>query len=234
MLRGALLQQAQHLVGFLHGEHAGGLVEDEQAVPQQELLEDFQFLFLPGGEVADLRPQGHGEGLAVHEVGQRGALPAPAHPAGHAIEGEREVFGDGEVRHQGEVLVDHAQARGVGVARAGEVGLLAVEHDRTAGRAVVAHDALDQGALAGAVAAQQGVEAARGDAQRHAVEGGEGAEAFGEVDHLQPGGRAGRSVGGRRFGFGGERAHRPATTAALVATAPNTPPCISTMLTAAS
>ena len=57
----------------------------------------------------------------------------------------------------------------------------AVDADLAGVGRVVAHDALDQGRLAGAVLAQQRVDAAGGDVERDVLERGERAEALGQA-----------------------------------------------------
>ncbi len=104
---------------------------------------------------------------------------------GWAVKGAQgHVFGHGHGGHRGEMLVDHANAKVVGILGAGDgAGLLAHQHI-PGGGGVKAHDAFHQGAFAGPVFAQQSVKAAGGDFDRDLVEGGEGAKAFGEIDHL--------------------------------------------------
>ena len=84
---------------------------------------------------------------------------------------------------------------------------------------VVAHDALDQRALAGAVLAEQRVHRARPQLQRDGVERDQRAEALGQATRLQ-----------------GERlAHDSASSSAReVVTAPKTPFCILTIFSAAA
>ena len=83
------------------------------------------------------------------------------------------------------MLIDHAQAEGVR-----SMGifdhLLAVADDKLARVGpVISHDAFDQRRLAGAVLAEQRVEAAGGHFQRHLVERGKGAKALGHRQHLE-------------------------------------------------
>ncbi len=54
---GALAQRAQHLVGLLRRQHRRGLVQDQQARAQEQLLEDLQLLLLPGRQVRRRRVQ---------------------------------------------------------------------------------------------------------------------------------------------------------------------------------
>ena len=73
-----------------------------------------------------------------------------------------QVLRRGQRRHQREVLVDHADAMGVGGhARIVDLNLVVVDHHLAARRLVEAHDALDQRRLAGAVLAEQGMQRCR-------------------------------------------------------------------------
>ena len=85
---------------------------------------------------------------------------------------------------------------------------------------VIAHDALDQRALAGAVLAEQRVQAAGPDPHRDLVERDEVAETLGHADGLDA-----ESAGG---------GHQPSASRNAFAseTAPNTPPCILIILMA--
>ncbi len=98
---------------------------------------------------------------------------------------------------QREVLVDHPQTELVGMARVADDALRPVDEHAAGVRVVIAHEALHQRALAGAVLAEDGVERARGEPQRHVVERDEVAEPLGHADDLDVG-RAG----------GGHVAHR--------------------------
>src|SRR5690242_1537627 len=110
-----------------------------------------------------------------------------------------------------------------------DLDLAAVQQDLPLVGGVVAHGALHQGALARAVLAQQRVERALLHPHRHIVERRQGAEALGEAHQLER-----RCAFVRRERRGADGVHATASiTAAELATAPNTPPCISTILSAA-
>ena len=117
------------------------------------------------------------------------------------------------------MLVDHAQPQLVRLARMGNRHLPLVQQDLALVGGVVAHGALHQRALARTVLAQQRMEGAGFDLHRHVVERGHRAEALGKADQLE--GRRGRHASAFR-------------TAAEWATAPKTPPCISTIFKAAA
>src|SRR5260221_300751 len=124
------------------------------------------------------------------------------------------------------MLVDHAEAERRGIARAGDLGLPAVDQHLAGGRAIEAHHALHQRRLAGAVLAEQRVERAGRHLDRDVVERRESAEAHRHADRLDADGRGRRSLAGMAHGS-------RSTTEAERAMAPNTPPCIVTILIAA-
>ena len=72
------------------------------------------------------------------------------------LDAEHDVLGDGEHRHEHEVLVDHADAGGDRVARAAERDRLAVDQDLALVGLVEAVQDVHQRGLAGAVLAEQG------------------------------------------------------------------------------
>ena len=78
---------------------------------------------------------------------------------------EHDVLGDGEDRDQHEVLVDHADAGGDGVAGRGERDRLAVDDDLALGRLEQPVEHVHQRRLAGTVLTEQAVDLARLDGQ---------------------------------------------------------------------
>src|SRR5262249_24757178 len=127
---------------------------------------------------------------------------------------------------------DHADTDGVRVVRRSDLALAAAHDDLARVGRVVSDQALHEGALAGAVLAQERRERAGRDAQRDAVERREGAEALGHAEHFDV---DGPPLSGRRRG--GSRHHAGFWIAAMKSaerdTAPKTPPCIVTILIAA-
>ncbi len=117
------------------------------------------------------------------------------------------------------MLIDHAEAERVRLARARDVDLAVADHDAAAVGPVIAHDAFDERRFAGAVLAEQRVNGARLHAHRHGLERDEVAEPLADVDRLDGQGRGGGHAMSRM-----RSAERP--------TAPKTPPCILTILTA--
>jgi hypothetical protein len=134
------------------------------------------------------------------------------------------------------VLVDHAEAEGVRGTRIVDLLFTAVDHDVAGVRPVIAHDALDQRALAGAVLAEQRMERRGRHLQRNLVQRGEFAEALGHRHPLDAD-RAVRHRRRREVGnlLGDLDRHAIASIRAEDPdTAPNTPPCILIILMACS
>ena len=232
------VEHAEDLVGFRGRQHGGRLVEDHEAAGEIELLQDLDLLLLARGEARDGPIEVELERDRLHEAGEPLALAAPGDHGGHVVARHDQVLRHRHARHQREVLVDHADAERVGIVR-GANGLLARSHHDLAGVGlVVADQALHERALARAVFPEERVEGARRDARRHVLEGGDAAEALGHADDLHADGaiRAFLSHCGRdRRRTVGHQASAVTTGTRSVerATAPNTPPCIVIILTAA-
>ena len=154
-------QHAQYFVGLPRRKHRGRLVENEEAALQIELLQDLAFLPLAGGDRRHLGAERNAERHAVEKGFELAGLLAPIHHRRQLGARQHEVLGHGHGRNRGEVLVDHAEAERVSGARILDCLLVVVDQNVARIRPVIAHDAFDQRALAGAVLAEQRVEAAR-------------------------------------------------------------------------
>ena len=86
--------------------------------------------------------------------------PVDPAPAAQRLTAHEDVLGDREVGEEGRLLVDHRDARGLGLGGRAEVDVLAPEAQRARVAAVHAGDDLDQRGLAGAVLAHQRVDRA--------------------------------------------------------------------------
>src|SRR3977135_3818554 len=132
------------------------------------------------------------------------------------------------------MLVHHAQAERVRRAWIVDRLFAAVDQDAARIRLVVTHDAFHQGALAGAVLAEERMERSGRHLQRHLVEGGELAETLGHRHRLD----ADRALGHRRRRqmegvLGDLDGHAMVSISAPeFEPAPNTPPCILIILMA--
>ena len=119
-------QDGEDLLGLLRRQDGRRLVEDEDPGLAVERLEDLDPLLPADRQRADL---GVGVDLEAEPPAELddpplGLLAVEEDRVGHRLFAEDDVLGDGEDRDEHEVLVDHADAAGDGVGRAGQVDLL--------------------------------------------------------------------------------------------------------------
>ena len=115
-------QHGQKLVHLLRGQHGRGLVEDQDLGAPIERLEDLDPLLLADRQAVDARVRIDREAMAPRELGDtRRHRPAILEQR-RARRGlpEHQVLGDGERRHQHEVLMHHAEPMADGVVRRAE------------------------------------------------------------------------------------------------------------------
>ena len=174
-------QDGEELVRLLRGEHGGRLVEDEDVRTAVERLDDLDRLLLGHGHIVDLLVRVEVEAVALADA-------ADARGRGLEIElfieAERDVLSGGEDVDQLEVLVDHADAVAVGIARGADDDLLAVDEDLSLVGEVNAREHVHERGLAAAVFAEQRQDLAPVDIEPDAVIGDDGAEALGNVAHF--------------------------------------------------
>ena len=174
-------QDGEELVRLLRGEHGGRLVEDEDIRAAVERLDDLDRLLLGHGHVIDLLIRVELEAVALADA-------ADARGRGLEIElfieAERDVLSGGEDVDQLEVLVDHADAVTVGIARGADDDLLAVDEDLSLVGEVNAREHVHERGLAAAVFAEQRKDLAPVNIQPDAVIGDDCAEALGDVAHF--------------------------------------------------
>ena len=110
---GQVAHDLEQLVGLARREHGRRLVEDQDVGLPVQRLEDLHALLRADGEVLDQRRGVDGEPVLA------GELADPRRRRGDVEERplvrlcpEHDVLGDGEHRHELEVLVDHARRRG--------------------------------------------------------------------------------------------------------------------------
>ena len=156
------LQVADHLEEVAHfafGEAAGGLVEGQHLGVEHQRLGDLQHLPLGDGEAAHL---GGRIDVFAQPFQRRGRGPAHRLAVDEAQLGrqvaEHEVLLHAHVRHQVQLLVDHRDAGLDGVPGGAEVHAPAAQFQVAGGGAVGPGEDLEQGRLAGAVLADQGVD----------------------------------------------------------------------------
>ena len=174
-------QHGKELVRLLRGEHGGRLVEDEDIRAAVERLDDLDRLLLGHGHIVDLLVRVKVEAVALADA-------ADARGRGLEIElfleTERDVFSGSEDVDQLEVLVDHADAVAVGIARGADDDLLAVDEDLSLVGEVNAREHVHERGFAAAVFAEQRQDLAPVDIEPDAVIGDDGAEALGDVAHF--------------------------------------------------
>ena len=151
---------AEHLVGFVGGEDRSRLVQDQEAAAEVELLEDLQLLLFASCQCPHRLIQRHLERHPGHEGGQRLALGPPVDDRGGGVAADHEVFGGGQRGHQGEMLIDHAEAEGVGGLRVGDLRLAPADQHLAGSGVVKTHHAFDERGFSGTVLAQQGMKCA--------------------------------------------------------------------------
>ncbi len=172
-------QDGEELFGLLGGKDGGGLIQNQDVRPPVEHLEDLHRLLLRHRHVVDLFA-----GIDVKAVLFADLL----HPAGGGpeIEGplplqaQDDVLCRGEHVHQLEVLVDHADAQGVGVLGGADGDLPPAHADVSLVWEVDAGDHVHQGGLAASVLPQKGENLAAPDLQINPVVGHDAAEALGD------------------------------------------------------
>ncbi len=112
-----LAQEPEDLVRLARRQHRGRLVEDEEALVEIEELQDFELLLLARREARDRPVERDAKRHPLEEGFERPALLAPVDEGRRVGAADDEVLGRGQRRHQGEVLVDHADAERLRVAR---------------------------------------------------------------------------------------------------------------------
>jgi hypothetical protein len=165
------------------GQGGGGLVHDQNAGVEGEGLGDLDDLLVGDGQAAawlvgvevDAEAGDQAGGGSVH-----GPVVDPAEAAA-GLAAHEDVLGDGQVREERRLLVDHRDA---GVPRVGgtvEDHGLAVDHHPAAVRAVHPREHFDQGRFPGAVLPCECVCLAGEELQGHALQSPYGTEGLGRV-----------------------------------------------------
>jgi hypothetical protein len=217
-----------------HDEHRGRLIKNENAALEVELLEDLAFLPLAGRDRQYLGVHRDAERHALEKGFELRLLLLPVDDGRKLRARQHEVLRHRHGGYRSEMLIDHAEPERVRGVRIFNYLLSVADYEFALVCPIISHDAFDQRRLAGAVFAEQGVEAASGHFQRYLVEGGKGTEAFGhgqglEAKRLHRNDKR-RSISGRCGQFDG---HAIASINAVeLDTAPKTPPCILIILIA--
>src|SRR5207247_7490836 len=97
---------------------------------------------------------------------------------------DEDVLRNGQIRKEARLLVHDRDAERACSRRPGNLDRLAVEEDRAAVGLMDAREDLDEGALARAVLADEGMDLARQEIQGHLVEGLRRGESLGDPPQL--------------------------------------------------
>ena len=184
-----LAQDAEDLLRLLRRQHRRWLVQHQHPRVAVQGLQDLDPLLPADRQGADrlVRVDLPAEPVAELPDAVLGCRAVQEYPPRHRLLAEQDVLGHRQHRHQHEVLVDHADAAPDGVVRAGDLDCLAVEQDLAGighGQAV---EDVHEGALAGAVLAEQGVDLPLADLEVDAVVGHDPGVALGDAAHLEHG-----------------------------------------------
>ena len=167
------LEQRAEPLHVVAGERRGGLVEQQQAGAARDRAGDLDLLL--GGE----RERPHlGVGVDVVEAEVRECAahlrlrfaPSDAPAEAGGLVGQQHVLHDREVADQGDFLIGGLDAVPVGVARRVDAGGAAEQRNFAGVRPAEAAQHLDQRRLARAVLAEQRMDLAARDGERHVVE----------------------------------------------------------------
>ncbi len=182
-----LPHDVEQFVGFLRGEHGGGLVKDQHLGVADQCLDDFHALLHAHGQVLDDRIGINAEPVAIGDLADAGAGLLEVQDAGRAgvLVAQGNVLGDREDGDEHEVLVHHADPGGHGIARAVELHWLVVDEDFALGGLVEAEENIHEGRFTGPVFTEQGMDLAGLDDDVDVVVGSEVAESFGDAPKLE-------------------------------------------------
>jgi hypothetical protein len=179
-------QRGEQRLGLLRRQHRGRLVEDEDARPAVQRLENLDPLLFADRQCADPRVGVDLQAEALREVEQPraratpiGARPPPRLGADH------HVVDHAQVVRQREVLMHHADAGSERGARVARRQRGAADLDAAGVGAVVAEQDRHQCRLAGAVLAEQRQHLALGQRERDRIVGDERTEALGDARQAQ-------------------------------------------------
>ena len=153
-------ERREELVRFLRREDRGGLVHDQDPGAAVEHLQDLDPLLLTYGQLPDPGAWIHLQAEPLRELPDLRLGRTFVEQEARPIQTQEHVLGDGLRRHEREVLMDHPQPGRDRVARRAEGHRLAVHEDLAAVRPIQPGQHVHQGALAGAVLAQEGVDLA--------------------------------------------------------------------------
>ena len=148
-------EHGEELVRLLGGQHGGGLVQYEDVGAPVEDLDDLHGLLLGDGHVVNFLVGVHVEAVAVADGPDLFSGGPDVQPA-LFLQAQNNVFRRSEYVHQLVVLMDHADAVGVGVLRGTDGNRLAADEDFPLVGEIDAGEHVHQGSLTAAVLPQEG------------------------------------------------------------------------------
>ena len=165
-------QDVEQAIGLLRRQHRAGLIQDQDPRAAEQHLQDFHALLLADREIGDA-------GIGIDRQAVVARQPRQLSPRRREATGQQratlgaqhQVLEHGEGVDQHEVLVDHADAVGDGVARARHLDRLAADPYLARIGAVEPVENAHQGRFAGTVFADDAGDRARLDPERHAANG---------------------------------------------------------------
>ena len=179
------LKDAEQVVGLGGGQHARGLVQDQDVGVAVERLQDLHPLLKPDRQILDHRVGVDVQLVFMRQLGQHAARLGQRGAQHRAFfRAQHDVFEDGERLHQHEVLVHHADPGGDGVVGAADIAHLAIDADLAAIGLIEPVEDRHQRGLARAVLADDAVDRARPDLQRNVLVGLDRPERLGNAGQL--------------------------------------------------
>ena len=176
------VEHDEQLIGFLRRQYRGRLVEDQELWILHQHAHDLDALAF-----ADREPPHFALGIEWQPIVLRN-LRQPRRHSGEgfaAVEAERDVFRNGQIVEQREMLKHHADAKRARFRRPGQHDLVSHPAQLAGARLDEAVHHFDQRRFAGAVFAEQRMNLARIKIDIDGVVGEEGAVTFGDTDGLQ-------------------------------------------------
>ena len=157
------------MVGLLRSERTGRLIENQDLGSAKQRLEYLHALLQTHGQLAHPRIGGHFQSVVLGELREHPARPRLSGREQRALHRpEDHVLDHGEGIHQHEMLVNHADAGGDGVLAVFDEHRPPRDPDLPLVGPIEAVQDAHQGGLAGAVLADDAVNAATPDGEAHA------------------------------------------------------------------
>ncbi len=159
-------QDIEQLLGFLRRQDTCRLVEDQDFGTAKQRFQDFHTLLQPDRKVLDDHVRIDRQAEILRQLVQRlTGLARAGLDAQAAFAAKHDIFQNGEIGHQHEMLMHHADPLADGIGRIADGGGLAIDPDGAAVGAVKAVKNADEGGFAGTVLADNPVDMARHDCQ---------------------------------------------------------------------